>query len=171
MVGNLAQNSLQHSPIVWPSSRLALTDMSNKSERDSIIPPVLRILRVVYPGSQFSHLVSRVKKIPSPGSTSASKNRSNFNPKNCFYSKLSEIWSGMLIPDPDLDFYPSRIPNPGSRGQKGTGSRIPDPQLHSTSKKIKFLRRRMVLNLVKQATSLVNGVYHHCSGFQHLIFS
>jgi hypothetical protein len=24
-------------------------------------------------------------------------------------SKLSEIWFGMFIPDPDLDFYPSRI--------------------------------------------------------------
>jgi hypothetical protein len=36
--------------------------------------------------------------------------------------KLSEVCSGMLIPDPDLDFLP--IPNPGSRGQKGTGSRI-----------------------------------------------
>ncbi len=31
-------------------------------------------------------------------------------------SKLSEIWSGLFIPDPD----------PGSRGQKGTRSRIPD---------------------------------------------
>ncbi len=45
---------------------------------------------------------------------------------------LSEIWSGVFIPDPDTDFYPSRIPDPGvkkapepgSRGQKGTGSRI-----------------------------------------------
>jgi hypothetical protein len=26
----------------------------------------------------------------------------------------------MFIPDPDLDFFP--IPDPGSRGQKGTGS-------------------------------------------------
>ncbi len=31
-----------------------------------------------------------------------------------------EIWSGMFIPDPDLDFLPT--PDPGSRGQKGTGS-------------------------------------------------
>jgi hypothetical protein len=28
----------------------------------------------------------------------------------------------MFIPDPDLDFLP--IPDPGSRDQKGTGSRI-----------------------------------------------
>jgi hypothetical protein len=33
-------------------------------------------------------------------------------------SKLSEIRSGLFIPDPD----------PGSRDQKGTGSWIPDPQ-------------------------------------------
>jgi hypothetical protein len=49
-----------------------------------------------------------------------------------FVSKLSEIWSGMFILDPDLVFFTSRIPDPGiekapdpgSRGQKGTGSRI-----------------------------------------------
>jgi hypothetical protein len=28
-------------------------------------------------------------------------------------SKFSEILSGMFIPDPDLDFLPSRIPDPG----------------------------------------------------------
>ncbi len=36
--------------------------------------------------------------------------------------KLSEIWSGLFIPDPDSDYLP--FPEPGSRGQKGTGSRI-----------------------------------------------
>ncbi len=34
-------------------------------------------------------------------------------------SKLSEVWSWLLISDPDI------FPHPGSRGQKGTGSRIP----------------------------------------------
>jgi hypothetical protein len=33
-----------------------------------------------------------------------------------------EIWSGMNIPDPDLDFLP--IPDAGSRGQIGTGTWI-----------------------------------------------
>ncbi len=42
-----------------------------------------------------------------------------FQPKK-MVSKLCEIWSGLFIPDPD--FLP--IPDPGSRGQKGTGSRI-----------------------------------------------
>ncbi len=44
-------------------------------------------------------------------------------------SKLTEIWSGLFIPDPDPDFLP--ISDPGSKGQKGTVSRIfdPDPQL------------------------------------------
>ncbi len=39
-----------------------------------------------------------------------------FYPKKLF---LSEISSGMFIPDPELGFYPPRI-----QGQKGTGSRI-----------------------------------------------
>jgi hypothetical protein len=39
-------------------------------------------------------------------------------------SKLPEMWSGMVIPDPDLDFLPT--PDTGSRGQKAPepGSRI-----------------------------------------------
>ncbi len=36
--------------------------------------------------------------------------------------KLLEIWSLMIVPDPDFDFYSSRIPVPGVL--KGTGSRI-----------------------------------------------
>jgi hypothetical protein len=36
----------------------------------------------------------------------------------------------LFIPDPDPDFLP--IPDPGSSGQKGSGSRIPDQQ-HWTS--------------------------------------
>ncbi len=43
-------------------------------------------------------------------------------------SKLSEIWSGLLIPDPGSGSWFLFIPDPGSRGQKGTGSQIPDPQ-------------------------------------------
>jgi hypothetical protein len=34
----------------------------------------------------------------------------------------------MFIPDPDLEFLP--IPDPGSRGQKGTGSRIRNTAFH-----------------------------------------
>jgi hypothetical protein len=37
------------------------------------------------------------------------------------------VHPGSRIPDPDADFLPSRIPYPGSRGQKGTQSQIPDP--------------------------------------------
>ncbi len=69
---------------------------------------MLRI-RDVYPRSEFFHPGSRVKKIPDHGS--GSKNWNIFNPK--IVSKLSEICSGMFIPD--LDFT-----HPGSRGQKGT---------------------------------------------------
>ncbi len=57
------------------------------------------------PGSEFFHPGSRVKKIPDPA---ISVKESIFNPK--IVSKLSEIWSGMFTPDPDLDFLP--IPDP-----------------------------------------------------------
>jgi hypothetical protein len=53
-----------------------------------------------------------------PGSGSASKNLSILTQK--VVSKPSEIWSGVFIPDPDLDFLP--IPAPGSRGQKAPDS-------------------------------------------------
>ncbi len=71
----------------------------------------------------FSHSRSRVRifSIPDPGS--ASKNWSILTQK--LVSKLSEIWSGLFrigIRDPNPDFL--RIPDPRSRGQKGTGSRI-----------------------------------------------
>ncbi len=55
-----------------------------------------------------------------PGS--ASKNSCMLTQK--MVSKLSEIWSVLFIPNPDHDFLP--IPDPGSRGRKGTGSRIRD---------------------------------------------
>jgi hypothetical protein len=56
-----------------------------------------------------------------------------FNPKK-MVSKLSEILSGLFIPDPDLEygsgfFYPSR--EPGSRGKKK--HRIPDTGFKSAT--------------------------------------
>jgi hypothetical protein len=46
-------------------------------------------IRAVYPGSEFFYPGSRVKKIPDPGSGSASKNLSILSLK--IVSKLSEI--------------------------------------------------------------------------------
>ncbi len=60
----------------------------------------------------------RIFSIPDPGS--ASKNVSILTQK--IVTVLSEIWSWLFIPDPDPDFL--SIPDPVSRGQKGTGSRI-----------------------------------------------
>ncbi len=62
----------------------------------------------------------RVKKIPNPGSGSASQNLSIFNQK--IVSKLSAVCSGMLILDPDLDFLP--IPDPGVKKAPDPGSQI-----------------------------------------------
>jgi hypothetical protein len=74
------------------------------------------------PGFEFFHPRSRVKKIP------------DLNPHDRILSiltqktvsKLSEKWSGMLIPDPDPDFFPIPDPDPGSSDKKaldpGSGS-------------------------------------------------
>ncbi len=66
--------------------------------------------------SEFFHTGSRIRIFFHPGS--ASKN-CNLNQKTD--SKLSELRSGLFIPDPDPDFLP--FPDPGSRSQLSTGSR------------------------------------------------
>jgi hypothetical protein len=52
-------------------------------------------------------------------------------------SKHSEIWSGLFIPDPGPNFLP--IPDPCSRGQKGTGSRI---RIRNTARNAVVSRQR-----------------------------
>ncbi len=54
--------------------------------------------------------------IPDPGFVS--KNLSILGQK----IKISDVWSGLFIPDPDPDCLPNQ--DPGSRGQKGSRSRI-----------------------------------------------
>ncbi len=61
-----------------------------------------------YPGSEFFPYLIRILSIPDP--RSASKNLSILTQK--IVCKLSEIWSGLFIPDPDPDFLP--IPDPGT---------------------------------------------------------
>jgi hypothetical protein len=78
---------------------------------------VLRI-RDVYPRSRIKKFRIPDKKIPDPGSGSASRNLSILNSKNCFYAL-----GNMFIPDPDKDFFT----HPGFRGQKDTRFQIPDP--------------------------------------------
>jgi hypothetical protein len=56
----------------------------------------------------------QIFSIPDPGSGSASKNLSFFNPKLLLSSRKCDPGCSSRIPDPDLDFfYPSRIPEPG----------------------------------------------------------
>ncbi len=66
-----------------------------------------------------------------PGSRILIKQFKYFNPqkskKNGFQdlkNMIRVVHPGSRIPDPDADFLPSRIPDPGSRGQKGTQSWI-----------------------------------------------
>ncbi len=94
----------------WAWSKLLVRILSDFFARPNIftasgpyfyvLPAVLRI-RNVYPGYRI-----RIFSIPNPGS--ASKNFSILTKKTV--SKLSEIWSGLFIPDPDPDFLP--IPDP-----------------------------------------------------------
>ncbi len=75
------------------------------------------------PGSKFFPSYIPDPNIFHPGS--ATKNLSILTQN--IVSKLSKIWSGLFVPDPDI----LPTPDPGYRGQKGTGSRtrsrIPNP--------------------------------------------
>ncbi len=72
--------------------------------------------------SRFFHPVFRIRIFSIPDTGSTSKNLSILTQN--IPSKLSEIWSGLFIPDPDPDSV--SIPDPGSRGSKR--HRIPDPR-------------------------------------------
>ena len=77
------------------------------------------------PDLTFFHHGSRIRtvSIPDPGS---SKNLSILTPKKAkkWFLSSKKIWSGLFIPDPGSGCWFSPIPDPGSRGQKGTRSRI-----------------------------------------------
>jgi hypothetical protein len=72
----------------------------------------------IYPGSDFFPSRIRTVCIPDPGS--ASKNLSILTQKK---TKKYDPGCSSRIPDPDAVFLP--IPDPGPKGQKGTGSRRP----------------------------------------------
>ncbi len=81
------------------------------------------------PDPTFFHPGSRIRIVSIPDPGSASKNLSILTPKKpkkwFRSSRKYDPDCSSRIPDPDADFLP--IPDPGSKGQKGTGSRIPDP--------------------------------------------
>ncbi len=62
--------------------------------------------------------LSRIRIFSIPDSGSGSKNLSILTQK--IVSKFSEIWSRLIIPDPDPDFLP--IPDPGVKKAPGPGS-------------------------------------------------
>jgi hypothetical protein len=83
------------------------------------------LIRDVYPGSDF--FPSRIPdpNFFHPGFRILIKEFKYFYPKKWFLSSRKYdpgCSSRICIPDSDPDFLP--IPDPGSRGQKGTGSRI-----------------------------------------------
>ncbi len=88
------------------------TSCTQKKHYISVVHPRsrIRLFSISDPRSEIFH----------PGSRIHIKELSILTQKIVF--KLSEIWSGLFIPDPDPNFLP--IPDLGSRGQKNTGSRI-----------------------------------------------
>jgi hypothetical protein len=86
---------------------------------------------VKIPVLQIRDVISRIRlfSIPDPDCLhpgSSSKNFSILTQKKWLLSsKKYDLGSSSRIPDQDADFLP--IPDPGSKGQKGTQSRIPDP--------------------------------------------
>ncbi len=78
------------------------------------------------PDPIFFHPGSRIQGHNDPGSRIQIRIKEFLTEK--IVSKLSEIWSGMFIPDPGSGSW--IYTHPGSRGQKGIGSQIPDPDPH-----------------------------------------
>ncbi len=104
-----------------PCSVISVDVKNHSNLQDSLAEytkvPYAAVLRIwnVYPESRiqiFPSLIQGQKDFS--GSVSALKNSSILTQQ--IVSKLSEIFSGMFIPDPDLDFLP--ISDPESRGQK-----------------------------------------------------
>jgi hypothetical protein len=98
----------------------------------TLIQPVWRI-RDVYPGPRipdptFFHPDSRVRTVSIPDPGSSSKNLSILTPKKAkkwfLSSKKYDPGCSSRIPDPDADFLPSRIPDPGVKKAPSPGSRI-----------------------------------------------
>ncbi len=85
--------------------------------------------RIPDPGSDFFPSRIPYPNCLHPGSRILIKEFKYFNPKKSkkMVSKLLKVWSGLFIPDPGSGCWLFPIPDPGSRGQKGTQSRIPDP--------------------------------------------
>jgi hypothetical protein len=74
-------------------------------------------------------------------------------------SKLSELWFGLFIPDPDTaDFYPSRIPDPGMKKAPDT-----DPQHCPKLSIFQFFFLKRECNSLKELRST-----HRCSLTQEL---
>ncbi len=117
----------------------------------AVVLPCIPDPTFFHPGSLI-----RIFSIPDPGS--ASKNLSILTQKEGFLSSRKYDFFGLLIPDLDprsrsrnLTFYRSRIPNPRSSGQKGTGSQIRSATLPACW--LKFVKSYTLLFSAHSSTS------------------
>ncbi len=107
-----------------------------------------------HPGSWI-----RTVSIPDPGSRIRIKEFKYFNPKETkkMVSKLQKIWFGLFIPDPGSVCWLST--HPGSRGQKGTGSRI---GIRNTAYSVTSAREAEVI-IQTLAHVYHHNMYTHCT--------
>jgi len=100
------------------------------------------------PDLNFFHPGSRIRTVSIPDPRSSSKNLSILTPKKSkkwfLSSKKYDPGCSSQIPDSGSGCWLSPIPDPGSRGQKGTQSRIPDPDPQHWYSLQKFLSNRVV---------------------------
>jgi hypothetical protein len=91
-------------------------------------------IRDVYPGSDFFPSRIRTVSIQDPGSSSKNLSILTPPPKKKWFlsSKKYDPGCSSRIPDPDADFLPSRIPDPGVKKAPNPGSRI---RIRNTGKK------------------------------------
>jgi hypothetical protein len=96
----------------------------------------IRLFSIPDPGSELSPSRIPDPNCLPPGSRIRIKEFKYFNPQKTkkwfISSRKYDPGCSYRIPDPDADFLP--IPDPGSRGQKGTGSRI---RIRNTGYKVK----------------------------------
>ncbi len=150
----------RHHRSLWRAGLHCLADQLERGEpggREGGYDPLSRL----QPQGEFVILLSSVSD---PGCLSRirifpSRNqgqKDSGSGSHLILSKLSEIWSGMFIPDPDFDFLP--IPEGSKR------HRIPDPQPCFSKKKFLFFKNLFLALLpygseyVKQCTGTVRHI-------------
>ncbi len=165
MSRSILEASCQSTTSTWgrDSDQLESCKARNLSEKRE--NAALRI-RDVYSGSRIRIFPSRIQGQKYSGS--ASKKLSIFNPKNCFKAVEKMIWD--VHHGSRIRIFPITDPNPGSKGQKTTGSRIHGSKRHripdsgsATLRESSALKRTRLYESCACAWHLITGLSCPCA--------